>query len=49
MAAEEEFIKISPWLTPLSWFYGMGVGLRNKMFELGILKTRSFDIPVISV
>ena len=27
----------------------MGVGLRNKMFELGILKTRSFDIPVISV
>ena len=27
----------------------MGVGLRNKLFELDILKTRSFDIPVISV
>ena len=49
MASEEEYFKISPWLTPLSWFYGMGVGLRNKLFELGVLKTRSFDIPVISV
>ncbi|MBQ5982519.1 MAG: tetraacyldisaccharide 4'-kinase [Prevotella sp.] len=49
MANEEEYIKTSPWLIPLSWFYGMGVGLRNKLFELGVLKTRSFDIPVISV
>jgi len=49
VANEEEYIKTSPWLIPLSWFYGMGVGLRNKLFELGVLKTRSFDIPVISV
>ncbi len=46
---EGDFIKINEWLTPLSWIYGWGVRLRNQMFELGILKSRSFDIPVISV
>lgn len=46
---EGDFIKINEWLTPLSWLYGVGVGLRNQLFELGILKSRSFDIPVISV
>ncbi len=46
---EGDFIKINEWLLPLSWLYGMGVRLRNKMFDLGILKSRSFDIPVISV
>ena len=46
---EGDFIKINEWMTPLSWLYGFGVKLRNQMFELGILKSRSFDIPVISV
>ncbi len=46
---EGDFIKINEWILPLSWLYGIGVRLRNKMFELGILKSRSFDIPVISV
>ena len=46
---EGDFIKINEWLMPLSWIYGWGVRLRNQMFELGILKSRSFDIPVISV
>ena len=46
---EGDFIKINEWLTPLSWIYGMAVGLRNQCFELGILKSRSFDTPVISV
>ncbi len=46
---EGDFIKISEWLLPLSWLYGLGVRLRNQLFELGILKSRSFDIPVISV
>lgn len=36
-------------MLPLSWLYGLGVRLRNHLFELGILKSRSFDIPVISV
>ena len=46
---EGDFIKISDWLLPLSWIYGAGVRLRNQMFEMGMLKSRSFDIPVISV
>ena len=46
---EGDFIKINDWLLPLSWLYGIGVRLRNQMFETGILKSRSFDVPVISV
>ena len=46
---EGDFIKIREWLMPLSWLYGFGVGIRNQMFEMGILKSRSFKVPVISV
>lgn len=46
---EGDFIKINDWLLPLSWLYGIGVWLRNKLFEFGLLKSRSFDVPVISV
>ena len=46
---EGDFIKINKWLLPLSWIYGIGVKLRNMLFETGVLKSRSFDIPVISV
>lgn len=49
MRTEGDFIKIHKWLTPLSWLYGLGVGFRNLLFKLGILKSRAFDIPVISV
>lgn len=44
-----DFIKINKWLLPFSWIYGLAVRLRNQMFETGLLKSRSFDIPVISV
>ena len=46
---EGDFIKLHKCLLPLSWLYGLGVGLRNELFELGVLKSRSFDVPVISV
>ena len=46
---EGDFIKLNKWLFPLSWLYGMGVRLRNTMFDIGILKERTFSIPVISV
>ncbi len=49
MRVEGDFIVINKWLMPLSWLYGIGVKLRNMAFELGILKSRSFDVPVISV
>ena len=46
---EGDPIKIHRWLLPLSWLYGFAVIIRNELFELNILKTRRFDIPVISV
>ena len=46
---EGDFIKINKALLPLSWLYGVGVGFRNMLFEMGILKSRSFSVPVISV
>lgn len=36
-------------LTPLSYLYGAGVYVRNKFFDWKILKSESFDIPVISI
>ena len=46
---EGDFIKINEWLLPLSWIYGLGVRLRNFMFDVGLLKSHSFDVPIISV
>jgi tetraacyldisaccharide 4'-kinase len=46
---EGDFIKINEWLMPFSWLYGIGVRLRNQLFDIGMLKSRSFDVPVISV
>lgn len=46
---EGDFIKIHSSLLPLSFLYGIGVGFRNLLFEMGILKSRSFTMPVISV
>ena len=46
---EGDFIKINEWLLPLSWLYGLGVRFRNALFEMGILKQRSYSLPVISV
>lgn len=36
-------------LKPLSVAYGAVTSSRNKMFELGVLKQREFDIPVLVV
>ena len=49
MRVEGDFIVINKWLLPLSWLYGLAVKLRNFAFEAGILKSRSFDVPIISV
>lgn len=45
----DNLIKINKWLYPASWIYGAGVWLRNKMFDWGMLKERSFPLPVICV
>lgn len=49
MRVEGDFIVINKWLLPFSWLYGLVVKIRNMAFEIGILKSRSFDVPVISV
>ncbi len=36
-------------LLPFSLLYGMGVRLRNKLFDWGILSSKSFDLPVICI
>ena len=46
---EGDFIKINKGLLPLSWLYGLGIKFRNMLFDIGVLKSRSFQVPVISV
>lgn len=46
---EGDFIKINKALLPLSWIYGIGTGFRNLLFDAGLLKSREFTIPIISV
>lgn len=36
-------------LGPLSLLYGLGVNIRNKLFNLGLLKIHKFDIPIICI
>ena len=46
---EGDHIKVNYWLMPLAWLYGLVVGIRNVMFDLGVLKSRVFNLPVICV
>ena len=46
---EGNLIRINKWLLPLSWLYGAGVRFRNMLFDMKILKSRSFETPVIAV
>ena len=36
-------------LYPLSWIYGLVVYFRNQMYDMGLLRSTEFDVPVISV
>lgn len=45
----ESLIDIQKWLYPVSWIYGAGVGLRNKLFDWGYLPEKNFRLPVICV
>lgn len=46
---EGDHITINRWLIPFSWLYGLGVGIRNLLFDTEVLKSRKFSVPVISV
>lgn len=41
--------KVNRWLLPLSALYGVGVSLRNSLYNMGRLKSHSFPIPIICV
>ena len=36
-------------LLPFAWLYGVGVVVRNRLFDWQILKSKSFDLPVIGI
>ena len=42
-------IRINQWLRPVAWLYGIGVRIRNWLFDVNILKSKSYDIPIIAV
>lgn len=42
-------IKIYYFLLPFAALYRIGVTIRNKLFDRGLLRTQSFPLPVISV
>lgn len=46
---EGDLIKTNEWLLPFSWLYGIGVKIRNELFEIGLLKSKSYRIPIISI
>lgn len=49
MRTEGDLIKINDWLLPFSWIYGGIVRFRNWLFDMGLKKSKSFSIPIISV
>ena len=46
---DEHFIKIHKWLYPASWLYEAAVTARNKLFDWGMLRSRSFNAPIICI
>lgn len=44
-----DHIKIYYWLLPLTWLYYIGVWVRNAFFNMGLLKSKRYDIPIIDV
>jgi tetraacyldisaccharide 4'-kinase len=41
--------KIVKALYPLAWIYGRVTYLRNKLFDYGVLRSKSFDVPIICI
>ena len=49
MAARNIRRSLAPVLFPVSLVYSVVTGIRNKLFDLNIIKSTEFDFPVISV
>ncbi len=46
---EGELIHKNPWMLPVSWIYGMVTWCRNRLFDWGVLESKRYPIPIISV
>ena len=46
---EGDLTQIRRWLLPLSWFYGLAVDIRNALFDMRVLPSVSYNIPIINV
>ncbi|WP_293672718.1 tetraacyldisaccharide 4'-kinase [uncultured Parabacteroides sp.] len=42
-------IKLNYYLNPISFLYGFGIWIRNKLFDWGILHSEQYSIPVICI
>ena len=42
-------ISLHPWLAPFAFLYGLGVCFRNWLFDMGILRSERFPLPVICI
>lgn len=42
-------IKLNTFLSPLSFLYGIGVWLRNRLFDWDVLHSEQYSIPVICI
>ena len=49
MTKEQKQAIIDAIMTPFSYIYGAVMGVRNFLYNLGVLKTHKFDVPVVSV
>lgn len=47
--SKDNSFKINYLLTPLSFLYGIGVKIRNLLFDWGILPSVEYPVPVISI
>ncbi len=46
---DQGFVHISKFLLPLSWLYGVGVEVRNWLYDRGWLRSQEYGLPVIGV
>lgn len=49
MKADNNTVQLYRSLSPLAFLYGIGVNVRNRLFDWGLLRSESFDVPVICV
>ena len=40
---------VSSLLIPIGWGYGLGMEIRNRLYDLGIFKIHRLPVPIISI